>query len=71
MQWLKLWEVGRFYKYTMLNVVFLFYQPDCLAYFTKALSCRLIGSRSYQTVNILLDCQDKGYTIFSYFFVKF
>ncbi|KAL4476721.1 hypothetical protein ABPG73_007382 [Tetrahymena malaccensis] len=66
---LKLKGVGNYHKYTMFNIVFLFFQPDCLSFFTKALSCRKIGDKKYQITNILIQCDDESYLQFSYSFV--
>ncbi|KAL4497006.1 hypothetical protein ABPG72_002162 [Tetrahymena utriculariae] len=65
----KLKSVGNYHKYTMFNLVFLFFQPDCLSFFTKALSCRKIGDQKFQIINILVQCDDKSYIKFSYCFV--
>ncbi|KAL4497003.1 hypothetical protein ABPG72_002159 [Tetrahymena utriculariae] len=66
---LKLKGVSLYHKYTMFNVVFLFFQSDCVQFFTKALSCRKIGENSFQMINILIDCKDQSYILFSYSYV--
>ncbi|EAS07718.2 transmembrane protein, putative (macronuclear) [Tetrahymena thermophila SB210] len=66
---LKLKGVGNYHKYTMFNIVFLFFQPDCLSFFTKALSCRKIGDQKFQIINILINCDDESYIKFSNSFV--
>ena len=65
----KIWEVGSYHKYTMMNVVFLFFQSDSLSFFTKALSCKRIGSQSFQSINLEINCSDKSYSQFAMGFI--
>ncbi|EWS70957.1 transmembrane protein, putative (macronuclear) [Tetrahymena thermophila SB210] len=68
-KYFKFQNVRDHHKYTMFNVLFLFFQPDCIFFFTKALSCRQIGSQKYQVLNILLSCDDQSYRQFSFGYV--
>ncbi|KAL4445227.1 hypothetical protein ABPG74_022040 [Tetrahymena malaccensis] len=69
LKYFKVQNVKDHHKYTMFNVVFLFFQPDCIFFFTKALSCTQIGSQKYQALNILLQCDDESYKKFSFGYV--
>ncbi|KAL4495474.1 hypothetical protein ABPG72_020215 [Tetrahymena utriculariae] len=51
--------------YTLLNFLFVFFQPSQIMFFTKSLSCRSIGSNSYQVVDLLISCSDSSYLDFS------
>ncbi|KAL4449677.1 hypothetical protein ABPG74_007500 [Tetrahymena malaccensis] len=53
------------YIYTLLNFLFVFFQPSQIIFFTKSLSCRQIGSNSYQVVDLLISCSDSSYLNFS------
>ena len=65
----QIWQVGPFHKYMMMNVVFLFFQSDSLSFFTKALSCKNIGSHSYRKINLELECSNKSYSQFAMGFI--
>lgn len=65
----KIWEVNSFHKYTLMNVIFFFFQPDSVAFFTQALSCRVIGNKSYKSINLLIPCEDPAFTSFSQYFI--
>ncbi|KAL4450252.1 hypothetical protein ABPG74_008958 [Tetrahymena malaccensis] len=65
----KIWRVSYYHKYIMIIVAFLFFQPDTIGFFTKAISCRKIGSKSYQQINYLISCNDESYNLFSLYFI--
>ncbi|KAL4475786.1 hypothetical protein ABPG72_011563 [Tetrahymena utriculariae] len=65
----KIWRVSYYHKYIMIIVAFLFFQPDTIAFYTKAISCRKIGTKSYQQINYLISCNDQSYNFFSLYFI--
>ncbi|EAR98506.2 transmembrane protein, putative (macronuclear) [Tetrahymena thermophila SB210] len=69
LRFFKIWRVSYYHKYIMIIVAFLFFQPDTIGFFTKAISCRKIGTKSYQQINQLISCDDKQYKLFSLYFI--
>ncbi|EAR89346.2 transmembrane protein, putative (macronuclear) [Tetrahymena thermophila SB210] len=63
---LKFLKVNKYHKYIMINFLFCFFQPDNIRFFTEAITCRTIGLQKYQTINLLLSCDDKSYQKFKY-----
>ncbi|EAS03598.2 transmembrane protein, putative (macronuclear) [Tetrahymena thermophila SB210] len=63
---LKLFGVKRFHKFTLINFIFIFFQPDQINFFSKQLNCTQIGSELYVTSDLTIKCNDPNYTSFTF-----
>ncbi|KAL4473127.1 hypothetical protein ABPG72_007357 [Tetrahymena utriculariae] len=61
---LKLFGIQRYHKYAALTILYTFFQPSLVKYFTLAISCRYIGDNSYVSLNFQIQCNDESYRSF-------
>ncbi|EWS73803.1 transmembrane protein, putative (macronuclear) [Tetrahymena thermophila SB210] len=61
-------QVSKYHFYTIMNVIFIFYQPSSIVYFIQSLSCRQISNKRYTQLDITIDCYNQEYENFVYFF---
>ncbi|KAL4473128.1 hypothetical protein ABPG72_007358 [Tetrahymena utriculariae] len=65
----KMFGVKAYHNYATLTILFTFFQPELVRFFTNALSCRQIGDQKYQTINLQIKCNEDSYLTFSYLFI--
>ncbi|KAL4428767.1 hypothetical protein ABPG74_001281 [Tetrahymena malaccensis] len=64
----KVYNIGKYHKYTLISFTFMFFQPDSLNLYSKSLTCRTIGSLNVFTNDTLFSCDDPGYDKFTKMF---
>ncbi|KAL4455264.1 hypothetical protein ABPG73_021048 [Tetrahymena malaccensis] len=65
----KVYNIGKYHKYTLISFTFMFFQPDSLNLYSKSLTCRTIGSLNVFTNDTLFSCDDPGYDKFTKIFL--
>ncbi|KAL4470128.1 hypothetical protein ABPG72_016665, partial [Tetrahymena utriculariae] len=65
---LKIYNVGKYHKYTLISFIFMFFQPDSLNLYSKSLTCRKVGSLNVFSNDTLFSCNDPGYDKFTQIF---
>ncbi|EAR99647.2 transmembrane protein, putative (macronuclear) [Tetrahymena thermophila SB210] len=63
---LKCMNIKKYHKYTLMNCLFIFFQPNQIVFFSKQLTCTQIGSEYYVTSDLTLKCGDQSYNQFTY-----
>ncbi|EAR97980.2 transmembrane protein, putative (macronuclear) [Tetrahymena thermophila SB210] len=61
-----IFKVKRFHQFTLVNFIFVFFQPNQIKFFTKQLSCTKIGSQNYVSSDLTISCGDLDYKNFTY-----
>ncbi|EAS06492.2 transmembrane protein, putative (macronuclear) [Tetrahymena thermophila SB210] len=65
----KILGIKTYHNYATLTILFTFFQPELVRFFTNALSCRRIGNQKYQTINLQIKCNEDSYLTFTYLFI--
>ncbi|KAL4506365.1 hypothetical protein ABPG73_017099 [Tetrahymena malaccensis] len=54
----------KYYKFIMVNILFFFFQPDAIQFFTSTFSCTQIGEENYLFQSLIISCDDSQFTLF-------
>ncbi|EAR91013.2 transmembrane protein, putative (macronuclear) [Tetrahymena thermophila SB210] len=63
---LKIFGIKKYHKFTLMNFIFIFFQPDQINFFSKQLTCTQFGSEKYVTSDLTIKCNDPDYNSFTY-----
>ncbi|KAL4476099.1 hypothetical protein ABPG74_009832 [Tetrahymena malaccensis] len=62
---LKVLRIKKFHIYTLINLIFVFFQPNQINFFSKQLTCTQIGSQFYVSSDLTIQCGDEKYIQFT------
>ncbi|KAL4489308.1 hypothetical protein ABPG72_018963 [Tetrahymena utriculariae] len=62
-------KVWKYYKFAMVNILFFFFQPDAIQFFTSTFSCTQIGEENYLLQSLIIKCDDTEFTLFRQYLI--
>ncbi|KAL4429654.1 hypothetical protein ABPG74_017063 [Tetrahymena malaccensis] len=68
-QKLKILGITQYHNYAAITILYTFFQPSLVKFFTLAISCRSIGENSYVSLNFQIQCNDESYRNFINLFI--
>ncbi|KAL4506457.1 hypothetical protein ABPG72_000028 [Tetrahymena utriculariae] len=63
---IKYFDIKNYHKFTLINLLFVFFQPNQVSFFSNQLVCTKLGSKYYVSSNMNIDCNDPYYRNFAY-----
>ncbi|KAL4460019.1 hypothetical protein ABPG74_003545 [Tetrahymena malaccensis] len=63
---LKILGIQKYHKFTLMNIILIFFQPDQINFFSKQLTCDRVGSELYVASDYMIKCNNLNYNQFTY-----
>ncbi|EWS75677.1 transmembrane protein, putative (macronuclear) [Tetrahymena thermophila SB210] len=66
LQSMKQFDIKQYHKFTLINLIFVIFQPNQVSFFSNQLVCTKVGSKYYVSSDMHIDCSDPAYRKFAY-----